>query len=249
MHEAYRKEIVMEDIRSTVAVIPCDDYDEEKVYISLKRGIDALGGIGRFVKPDEKILVKPNLLSAATPEKALTTHPAVLKAVFRLLSENGCGDVITGDSPGHGSCEGAFKTMGLTENDLYGAHFTPMNEEVLVDYEDGMSCREFYFCKEIVESDAIINVCKMKTHALERITGAVKNVYGFICGYRKAQGHVKFPNDMVFARTEPAQQRANGHVFPDGHGFHRHRRAVFQLLPPGDQGGHIPGCAAPPVRR
>ena len=55
----------MEDIRSTVAVIPCDDYDEEKVYISLKRGIDALGGIGRFVKPDEKILVKPNLLSAS----------------------------------------------------------------------------------------------------------------------------------------------------------------------------------------
>lgn len=216
----------MEDNRSTVAVIPCDDYDEEKVYISVKRGIDALGGIDRFVRPDEKILVKPNLLSAATPEKALTTHPAVLKAVFRILKESGCSDVITGDSPGHGSCEGAFKTMGLTENDIYGARFTPMNEEVHVDFEDGIACREFYFCKEIVESDAIINVCKMKTHALERITGAVKNVYGFICGYRKAQGHVKFPNDTVFARmladihryTKPRLHIMDGITAMEGNG-------------------------------
>ena len=40
----------MEDKRSKVAVIPCDDYDEEKVYISIKRGLDAIGGIGSFVR-------------------------------------------------------------------------------------------------------------------------------------------------------------------------------------------------------
>ncbi len=216
----------MEDKRSKVAVIPCDDYDEEKVYISIKRGLDAIGGIGSFVRSEEKILVKPNLLSAAAPDKALTTHPSVLKAVFRILSESGCNDVITGDSPGHGSCDGAFKTMGLTEKDIYGARFTPMNEEVHVEYEDGIACREFYFCKEIIESDAIINVCKMKTHALERITGAVKNVYGFICGYRKAQGHVKFPNDTVFARmladihryTKPRLHIMDGITAMEGNG-------------------------------
>lgn len=216
----------MRDLRSTVAVIPCDDYDEEKVYRSLKTGIDALGGIECFVKPDEKILVKPNLLSAATPDKALTTHPSVIKAVLRILNEYGCEDVKLGDSPGHGSCEGAVRTLGLKEAEMSGAVITPMNEEVHVNFADGITCRDFYFCKEILESDAIINVCKMKTHALERITGAVKNVYGFICGYRKAQGHVKFPNDTVFARmladihryTKPRLHIMDGIVAMEGNG-------------------------------
>ena len=40
----------------------------------------------------------------------------------------------------------------------------------------------------------------MKTHALERITGAVKNMYGLICGRRKAAGHVKWPSASEFAK-------------------------------------------------
>ena len=45
----------------------------------------------------------------------------------------------------------------------------------------------------------MINVCKMKTHALERITGAVKNLYGCVCGVNKATGHAQFPNSDIFA--------------------------------------------------
>ena len=191
----------MADIKkSRVAVIPCDGYDEDTVYEQLKKGIVELGGIGKFVSPEEKVLVKPNFLSAATPERAVTVHPAVLKSVLRLLAESGCADVRFGDSPGYGTCESAVKMLGIEEEDCYGAHISPMSEAEHVEFPEGMTCKEFDFCKEIVESDAIINVCKMKTHALERITGAVKNVYGFICGYRKAAGHVKFPNATVFAR-------------------------------------------------
>jgi len=188
------------DKKSTVIAVPCDDYDEEKVYRCIKNGLDYLGGFESLVKPDEKILVKPNLLFAATPEKAVTTHPSVVKAVLRLLNERGCSDVKIGDSPGHGSGEVALKLSGLTEDNLYGAKAAPMTENVHVDFAEGMTCKEFDFCREVTESDAIINVCKMKTHALERITGAVKNVYGFVCGHRKAAGHVKFPNNTVFAR-------------------------------------------------
>ncbi|MCR4990530.1 MAG: cellulase family glycosylhydrolase [Lachnospiraceae bacterium] len=216
----------MENQRSLVAVIPCDDYDEQKVYECLKRGIDALGGIGEFVDRDEKILVKPNLLSAADPDKAVTTHPSVLKGVLRILNEFGSKDVSFGDSPGHGSCEGALRALGMNDSNSYGARIVPMSDEVHVDFEDGIACKEFYFCKEVVESDAIINVCKMKTHALERVTGAVKNVYGFVCGFRKAAGHVKFPNDTVFARmvadihryTKPRLHIMDGIVAMEGNG-------------------------------
>ena len=212
--------------RSKVIVIPCDSYDEEKVYNALKKGLLELGGLKSIVKPEEKILVKPNLLSAAIPDKAVTTHPSVLKAVYRLLSECGYENVKSGDSPGHGSCEGAMKLLGLNDDTMYGAKLTPMSENVHVDFSDGITCKEFDFCKEVVESDAIINVCKMKTHALERITGAVKNVYGFVCGYRKAAGHVKFPNDTVFARmladihrcTHPRLHIMDGIIAMEGNG-------------------------------
>ena len=214
-----------ENKKSRVVVIPCADYDEEKVYERLKCGLAELGGIGRFVKPEEKVLVKLNLLSAAQPDRAVTTHPSVAKAVLRLLNEAGCGDVKYGDSPGYGTCESVLKMLGIGE-ECYGARMTPMSEAEHVDFPEGMTCKEFDFCKEIVESDAIINVCKMKTHALERITGAVKNVYGFICGYRKAAGHVKFPNDTVFARmladihrcTSPRLHIMDGIVAMEGNG-------------------------------
>lgn len=216
----------MEEKRSKVIVIPCDSYDEEKVYNCIKTGLEQLGGFTGIVKAEEKILVKPNLLTASVPDKAIATNPSVLRAVLRLLNERGCKDVKIGDSPGHGSCEGALKALGLKEDDIFGAKFTPMSDNVHVDFAEGITCKEFDFCKEIVESDAIINVCKMKTHALERITGAVKNVYGFVCGYRKAAGHVKFPNDTVFARmladihrcTHPRIHIMDGIIAMEGNG-------------------------------
>lgn len=187
--------------KSRVVVIPCDNYDDENVYVSMKKGIELLGGIGEFVKKDEKILVKPNFLSASEADKAVVTHPSVIKAMLRILQENGYGKVIFGDSPGHGSCEAAARKIGLGEGEeTYGAAVANMSEEVLVSFEEGMTAKEFYFAKGVTEADAVINLCKMKTHALERVTGAVKNVYGLICGYRKAAGHVKYPNASVFAR-------------------------------------------------
>ncbi len=189
------------ETRSKVIIVPCSTYDKETVYRAVRTGVNALGGIGAFVRPEEKILVKPNYLTAAEADKAVTTHPAVIEAVLRLLVENGFADIACGDSPGHGRSETAHAKLGLTEvMERLGVRPANMSEEVLTDFPEGMTAKRFYFAKEVTEADAIINVCKMKTHALERITGAVKNVYGFICGVRKAAGHVSYPNPLVFAR-------------------------------------------------
>lgn len=185
-----------------VIILHCDSYEKEQVYRSVKAGIEALGGIEAFLDKSEKILVKPNFLSAAPPEKAVTTHPAVIEAVFRILQEEEYLHVQYGDSPGHGSCQTVEAKIGLEEvAERYGIKRANMEEEVLTSFPEGRTAKEFHFAKGITEADAIINVCKMKTHALERVTGAVKNVYGFICGARKAAGHVKYPNASVFARA------------------------------------------------
>lgn len=185
--------------KSKVVVIPCDTYEEESVYRSMKQGIDLLGGIGRFVSRDQKILVKPNFLFAEPPEKAVVTHPSVIRGMLRILQEEGYTKVTYGDSPGHASNESVARKIGLP-GELYGAVQANMDEEVLTEYPDGIACKEFHFCKGVLEADAIINLCKMKTHVLERVTGAVKNVYGYVCGHQKAIGHTRFPNASVFAR-------------------------------------------------
>lgn len=188
--------------KAKVIVVPCDSYEKEQVYAAVKVGVEALGGMEKFIGKSEKILVKPNFLSAALPEKAVTTHPAVIAAVFRILQEEKYLYVQYGDSPGHGSCQAAAGKIGLEEiAEQYGVKRANMEEEVLTAFPEGKTAKEFHFARGITEADAIVNVCKMKTHALERVTGAVKNVYGFICGARKAAGHVKYPNASVFARA------------------------------------------------
>ena len=81
-----------------VVITKCNDYVNEEVYRTIKSSVDLLGGIGAFVKKGERILLKPNLLSANPPEAAITTHPAVVGAVIRLVQEAGAGTPVGGST-------------------------------------------------------------------------------------------------------------------------------------------------------
>lgn len=185
--------------KSRVVVALCSSYDEEKVYTAVRGAVTALGGIGSIVLPDEKILVKPNFLYPAKDDKCITTNPSLIKAFLRLLDESGYENVKVGDSPATGTCRQALDKLELDYTDLHGAMIADMSKEHVVDYPEGKVAKSFAFCEDVVEADAIIGLCKMKTHALERITGAVKNMYGLICGKKKAIGHVSYPNAESFA--------------------------------------------------
>ncbi len=185
--------------KSKVVVVPCSSYDEEKVYNAIEIGLAALGGIGKFCSVSEKILVKPNFLYAANAEKSVTTHPSVINAFLKFLQDKGYVRVMIGDSPARDSCEKVLRTLGVNP-ELYGAQVAHMYKEERVEFPEGKAARRFYFAKDVIEAEAIVGLCKMKTHALERITGAVKNMYGLICGRRKAAGHVLYPDAMRFAK-------------------------------------------------
>ena len=66
-----------------VALVPCESYQEEQVYGAVKEGVDLLGGIEHFFHPEERILLKPNLLGKAAPEKALAKKmmPALARRI------------------------------------------------------------------------------------------------------------------------------------------------------------------------
>lgn len=186
--------------KSRVAIIKCGDYDKEKVYESIKTGIEILGGLQRFVPKEGKILLKPNLLSGAVPEKAVTTHPSVFEGVLRLFKEEGYS-LFYGDSPGLGSPERTSQHCGLKSvADEYGLELGDFVRGKTVDFADGIQTKQFEITNAALEADTIVNICKMKTHMLERITGAVKNTLGCVYGLNKGLYHSKFPDAISFGK-------------------------------------------------
>ena len=188
-------------MKSKVVLLPCGEYKEEKIYTLLKRGLDFLGGLETLVPKDAKILLKPNLLKKAEVEKAVITHPVVAGAFARILRENGYEHIVLADSCGHGTTQAVIRGTGMdTYLEKYHIPAIDYSEGVKTVYPQGIQAKEFILPKELLEQDCVISLSKMKTHALERITGAVKNSYGFVYGFHKAKGHTQYPSADSFAR-------------------------------------------------
>ena len=75
--DSYDRRKTMPENKSRVAAVPCGDYKPEKVYEAVRAGVRALGGFDAVLRPEERVLVKPNLLKPAEAESAVTTHPEV----------------------------------------------------------------------------------------------------------------------------------------------------------------------------
>ena len=188
------------DDRSTVAVVECRSYDPGVVEKAVARAVDLLGGIGQFVREGERILLKPNLLSAKDPDRAITTHPAIARAVTELVRAAG-GVVEIGDSPG-GAIRGVERVWRNTK-------FLDLSEETgapLLSFEASGSeelrgeARSYMVAKPVLEADGVINLPKMKTHVLTLYTGAIKNIFGVIPGFMKARFHSVAPRPVPFSR-------------------------------------------------
>ncbi|MBE6641515.1 MAG: DUF362 domain-containing protein [Ruminococcaceae bacterium] len=186
--------------KSKVVLCRCESYGEaENAVFRALAELDA-----PMPQKDKRILLKPNLLTKASPDKAVTTHPAVFGAVGKYLRDKGYSDITYGDSPGthfmgtlqistacgiHGEAE----KLGIPLADFEGGEEMP--------YPDGKSAKSFIICNGVREADAIVNICKMKTHMLERMTGAQKNLFGIVYGFNKGATHVKYPNSVAFAKA------------------------------------------------
>lgn len=185
---------------SKVAVIRCESYDYAEVRAAVERGLQLIGGPLAFVKPGEKILLKPNLLAADPPEKCVTTHPAVFKAVGEVFQK--AGVVLSyGDSPGLGSPEATARKAGIasvaSELQIEMADFLKGEE---VSFPEGVQNKKFVIARGVLASDGIISLPKLKTHGLARMTGCVKNQFGCIPGILKGEYHVKLPELNNFAQ-------------------------------------------------
>ncbi|HJV35264.1 DUF362 domain-containing protein [Geomonas sp.] len=172
------------------------EYDRALVKAALVRLLEPLGGMERFVKPGERVLIKPNMLAAKPPEAAVTTHPELLRAVIELVKEAG-GTPLVGDSPGIGSPRKVAERSGLLRViEETGAQFVPFTDSKPI--AGTGTFREFELATPYLEADRLINLPKLKTHEMMTMTCCVKNLFGAVVGTQKAAWHLKAGADKDF---------------------------------------------------
>lgn len=185
-----------------VAIAKCDAYDPAPARAALAEAIGAVGGLD-WVEAGMTIVIKANLVSFMSPDKAATTHPVLLCELVKMLRERGAR-VVVGDSPG-GLYTAAFvnrvyKATGMHEVEAAGASLNNNYEIKHATYESGMVLKELVYTAYLDEADAIIDFCKLKTHGMMGMSAAAKNLFGCIPGVSKPEYHFRFPKHEDFAR-------------------------------------------------
>lgn len=172
-----------------VAIQRCRSYDSPAVENALNQALDALGGIDKFIRPQSRVLVKPNLLMAKEPESGVDTHPEVVRAVIRALKKNGA-DIFVGDSPSVFGKEienvaEVYARSGIAE--------VCREEGVrLVEFNKRRLRRGIPLTTMLDQCDFLVSVPKFKTHNLTLLTGAIKNLFGLVVGTYKTELHKNY---------------------------------------------------------
>jgi len=188
---------------SKVYIVRCEDYADTEDRINDL--IDLMGGMGRFAKQGEKIVLKVNLLREARPETAVCTHPAVAAAVGTLVKQEGAEAVIA-DSPGGGyrysekTLNKIYRTSGMLQAaQKAGLALNRDTTSRPASYADGILTKHFDIITPVYESGAVFNLCKMKTHLFTMMSGAIKNIFGVVPGLSKPGYHAKLHDPKRFA--------------------------------------------------
>lgn len=210
-----------------VAIACCADYAYVKVLAGVRAALKPLGGMKAFVQRGDRVLLKPNLLTGRHPDRCVTTHPALVKAVAELVQEAG-GIAAIGDSPAVGGLPRAAAQAGIAAvAEELGCNLVEFKEVAEVRTDEACTFRRFELAKAVLESDLVINLPKVKTHSQTLLTLGVKNIFGCIPGMRKAQWHLKAGIDHVFFAgmlselcqiVKPALTIADGVIGMEGDG-------------------------------
>ena len=176
-----------------VSLINADSYQIDKLRSFLESLLAPLGGIQAFVKPGDRVLLKPNFLTASRPTKECTTRQEVVYCVAQMVQEVG-GEPFLGDSPAFGSARGVAEANG----------YLPLCEELnlpIVEFKgdryptESDNFRHLRLSKEAMSADVVINLPKVKSHAQLTLTMGVKNLFGCVPGKMKAWWHLEAGKD------------------------------------------------------
>lgn len=147
------------------------------------KGISALGGMQKFVKPGQTVLVKPNIGWDSGPERAANTHPVLVKRVIEHCYKAGAKKVFVFDH----TCDEwsrCYKNSGIQRAvEEAGGTMLPGNSADYyrdVEIPDGKVMRQAAVHRQILDSDVVINVPVLKSHSGAALTIGMKNLMGVV---------------------------------------------------------------------
>lgn len=186
-----------------VALLKCENYDLDLVEKKIREGFELLGGdsfLKSLVPYNSKLLLKPNMLSAENRDSIVITSPVIFEAVIRIFKDY-TDNISFGDSPGFGDSEKAAVKIGLMEiADRYGIKFDRFKNEIHVRLDDSLLIKSWNVSQAAYESDVLITLPRIKTHAMAHYTGAIKNQFGCVIGTSKASFHTRVPEAENFSK-------------------------------------------------
>lgn len=210
----------------TVALVRCHDYDPGRVARAIARQFDLLGGIERFVRPGDAVLVKPNLIAPRSHNQYPTqTHPQVILAVARLLKDCGARPFV-GDSPAWTNASTCIGALELIEPlARLGVPVRQLDNPRRCCLGPGKS--PVGISSAALDADVIVNLPKFKAHQQLVTTFAVKNMFGCVSGKRKALWHFRRGDAVtgfcellidIYRHVRPALTIVDGIVAMEGQG-------------------------------
>lgn len=209
------------------AIARCGSYEGDEVRRVL---LECIGKTGFPSVEGRSVLIKPNILSDAPVEKAVTTNPVVVAELIGILRDKGASRILVGDSPG---LQGPlFKPVqcGIADVvDKTGAEWVDFTKD---NRTHGLYCGMKVSMAGVVDKvDIVISIAKFKTHQLMFSTGCVKNMFGLVPGLNKSPMHLKAPSREEFAKV------ING-IFAESHTDYALMDAVIGMEGAGPANGH-----------
>jgi uncharacterized protein (DUF362 family)/Pyruvate/2-oxoacid:ferredoxin oxidoreductase delta subunit len=207
-----------------VAIVKCENYSAPSVHEAINELFNLLE-LRKLIRPGQKVLLKPNLLMNFAPSKGVTTHPSVVKAIAEIVKE--CGAIpYLGDSPG-GIGSMYRKVLQDTGMKDLGIPIADLGKKGMRKIENpGGKINPIFISNVALSFDLIINIPKLKTHELTRITCGIKNMFGCVPGLHKVNYHLSTPDPAdfskalveLFSRIRPAVTIVDAVVAMEGQG-------------------------------
>lgn len=177
----------------SVSLIKAESYELEELKATIEHLLKPLGGMTAIVQQNDRVLLKPNLLTGSRPTKDCITRPEIVYCVAQLVKEAG-GKPFLGDSPAFGTAKGVAKANG----------YLPLCKKLdlpIVEFK-GQRCStenpnfaHLRLSKEAIDADIVINLPKVKSHMQLTMTLGVKNLFGCVPGKMKAWWHMEAGKD------------------------------------------------------
>lgn len=181
-------------MKSKILIRKIKQYDLKEVESFVRETVTLFGDT--LFQKGQSILLKPNLLRAASPAQCVTTHPVVLEAVCRVLRDMGVGRIDIGDSPSMGSLKYVARQAGYEDlQSRYDVGIVPFTDPVPCEIQENVSYLKI--AGSLKNYDRIVNLPKVKSHQQMTVTLGIKNLFGCVIGKRKPVLHCMVKNDKV----------------------------------------------------